>query len=909
MMSFGERFGVMAKIFLKIMVIFMVSAISASRPAQGGVDESLLFPNGLKAVLAPQPGNPVISVSVLIKAGSAAEKDPSEYGLAHLMEHMAFKGTEKRGVGEVSGEIENNGGSINAYTSVNSTVYHLSLPNDKLELGLDVLSDIVFHPAYDPEEYLKEKEVVVEEINKSADTPEHVLWDDFMAAVFPDHPYGHRVLGSAESVRGAGRDTALAFHDRYYRPDNAVVVVTGGFDPVEAKELVAKYYGALEAPEGPLAEQPEAGPDSRPKGPLVLTLTNEMVNVPKVVLGFRCAGGADSSENSRIDLMSSVLSLGRSGRLVDQVKIKKSLATDIGSYPYVLAKDGVFIVELETEPDKILPAMAAALEELQGLASNPPSLEELARSRTMAAKTFVERQESAEALGGLLTQFEIREGDYRLRDAYLARWGRVTPLDLARLAQRVFTADNMVVVIMLPAGVEAPSEVEIVRLAKGLRLEVADDALEAASFENFTLSNGVRVLAMRDATLPLVSVRITSMGGMLYEPQGQEGVANLMTRVWAKATETMDSDAFTRAVEGMGATIDSSSGRNSMTIYGSFMSANWLEGLDFLADAMIKPAFAPDNIEEARQEILAWIKVAEEHLTDRVVKNLRNILFRGHPYQGDTLGKTETVSAITRDDLVAYYNSKIRPDNVVVAIAGDIEPKAAVEALERRLGSWTGAPGAPIPPLPEVPGPLKEPTEIDEAADSAAQVHLAVAFLAPGLGHPDQAPLEVLSGHLNGLGGVMFNELRNKRSLAYSVGAGYNPGLKVGAFTFYIASDNQKTRDALTGMLGIIEDIRTKPIDEAAVAGAIRYVSGNRKIQLQSLESRSDEALFSELYNLGPDFDKRYLEALAAVTAEDVLRVAAKYFDPQTIAVSVVGPQTAVDAVKAVIGGASAPAK
>jgi zinc protease len=405
---------------------------------------------------------------------------------------------------------------------------------------------------------------------------------------------------------------------------------------------------------------------------------------------------------------------------------------------------------------------------------------------------------------------------------------------------------------------------------------------------------------MRDATLPLVSFRLSFMGGLLSEPKGQEGVANLMTRVWAKATESMDSERFAIAVEDLGAYIDSQSGRNSLSLHGSFMSSNWLEGLELMVDALYHPAFAPDNIEEARQEVLSYIKLSDEHLTERMIKILRKALFQGHPYQGDPLGLAETVSSLSRDDLVAYYRSKVRPDNAVVAVAGDIEPKQALEVLERSFGSWKSADASPLPTLPEPPQPPAAPRETDESVDSA-QTHLGVAFLAPGLGHPDQAPLEILSGHLNGLGGVLFHELRNKRGLAYSVGAGYNPGLSTGAFTFYIATDALKTTEALTEMMAIVEDVRLKPIDGDKVAGAIRYVTGNRKIHSQTLDSRSDEAVYAELYGLGPDFANRHLEALAAVTAEDIQRVAQKYLDPAKLTLSVIGADKSVQEAKSVI--------
>jgi zinc protease len=234
-------------------------------------------------------------------------------------------------------------------------------------------------------------------------------------------------------------------------------------------------------------------------------------------------------------------------------------------------------------------------------------------------------------------------------------------------------------------------------------------------------------------------------------------------------------------------------------------------------------------------------------------------------------------------------------------VAGDIEPKTVLELLERRLGPWKASPGlGPVPQVPQAPARRENPVETAEAMDTA-QTHIALGFLAPGMGHPDHAPLEVLAGHLNGLGGLMFNELRNKRSLAYAVGSSYNPGLSVGGFAFYIASDPQKASEAVGGMLGIIDDIRTKPLEAEAVSGAIRYVSGNRKIRLQTLDSRSEEAIFSELYGLGRDYNERHLAALAAVTPQDVLRVAREYLDPAKLTLSVVGNDKSVEAAKEVL--------
>ncbi|MDR1545261.1 MAG: insulinase family protein [Deltaproteobacteria bacterium] len=871
----------------------MAIGVFSRGEAQGGVDESYRLSNGLKVVLAPQPGNPVVSAMLMIKAGTASEANPREHGLAHLMEHMAFKGTSQRGVGEVSAEIENNGGRINAYTNLDSTVYNWDLPADQLDLGLDVLADIVFRPLYDPEAYDAEKEVVVEEIKRSLDNPDQSHWDDFIRLTFPDHPYGRPVVGTVESVRQAGRETALAFHAKFYRPDNAVLTITGGFDPDVVKPLVERHFAALTSPENPLAVESRAA--DPPAGPRTSVVESPAAALPKVFLGFRCAAGGDQ-EAAQLDLLSSILSQGRSGRLTENVKTKKALTTDIFSYAMTLVRDGVFVVAFDAEPDKILPALEAVLQELAGVAASPPSPDELSRSRMIAGKSFLDRQQVASGLGRLLVDFELYAGDYRLRDAYLPQWSRMTSADLVRLAGKVFRPENLSLSIMLPAGTPRPDEKELERLLSGLKL-AEGEAQAAASFgfEAHRLDNGVQALIMRDPTLPLVTVKTSFMGGLLAEGPGQEGLVNHMAVTWDKSTQRLSAEELSRAVEDLGASVVSGSGRNTVSLSGSFLSANWRQGFELLAEVLKTPAFSPDTVEESRQEILAAIKLKDEDLSDRLFRLVRRRLWSGHPYGGDQLGLAETVAAFKREDLLECWRGLIRPEGLVVAVAGDVEPKEALELIKATFGDWR-QPGESLwrgrPPVPApFVGPLKDSETLDRA-----QTHLALTFAAPGLGSPDQAALETLDAYLSGMGGVLFNELRNKRSLAYGVYSAYQPLLDTGAFSFYIATDPQKTVEALTGIRAIIEDLRAKPRTKDEVDEAIRYLSGLKKIYLQTLESRTTEAVFYELFGFGLDYERRLLEAIEALTPEDLQRAAVKYLAEENCVMAVVGDQESVDA-------------
>jgi zinc protease len=887
-------------LFLKILVILMVFSLADSSRtalAQSGAEASWVLDNGLKVIAVQQPGNTTVSSHLVIKAGSASENGEKEYGLAHLMEHMAFKGTLKRGVGEVSAEVENKGGSINAYTSYDLTVYHLTMPAESLETCLDILSDIVFSPAYDPQEYLLEKEVVVEEISRAKDNPDHVFWQTSVEAILPGHPYAHPVLGYPETVREATRETALAFHDKFYRPDNALLIISGGFDPADIEPLLTKYFQDLKNPFEPLVKNEISIPGDKP-GLKILTVKHEMAQVPKTLATFRIPA-FDFQENAKLDFLASALNSGRSARFAENIKTKKGLVTEIEFDFQPFAMGGFLQVYFETELDSLLPALEAVVEELNQIAEKPLSLDELNRARALAGSSFLRTQETSGSLATLLSNFEIYFKDYRIRDAYLPQLGRLTPGDLTAEAQKYLTLDNMTLSFMLPAAAPDLDEKAIERIVGRLNLNVGEvSRKEDGGFEERTLSNGVKLIAKRDASLPMIYVRAAAMGGSLAEEPNQEGLANLTTNVMTLASQNKDSAELSRFVEGLGGAIVPSNGRNSMGLTSSFMSVNWEEALTTISDVLKKPAFSEDNLKEIKAETLANLALKEEQLSNKAFRLMRQALYPNHPYGQEVDGRPETVAAFQREDLVKFHSALYGPDQLYLLVAGDIVPEEVAKSLETLFADW---PESRVPKkkvvVPPPPAPLTGRNATSLTVDSA-QTHLALAFFAPPMGHPDSAALNVLESHLSGMGGLLFNELRNKRSLAYTVFSMYQSGLNSSYNAMYIATDPQKSAEAVSGLLEIIELVRTQPLTDEEVGQAISYFVGQKKVNSQRLSSRSEEALLNSLYGLGLDYAEEQIKRVEAVTAADVLRVAQTYFTPETSVLAVVGNEASIAAAR-----------
>lgn len=874
--------------------VMMIGGLILPLRSWGAAEESFTLANGLKIILVEQPGNPVVSMRVVIRTGAADEAFRSEYGLAHLMEHMAFKGSPRYPQpGIISSLVERNGGDMNAYTSSDVTAYYLNMPADQVGLGLDILADMVFNPLYDPKEYELEKEVVIEEIKRGRDNPDRLLMEMFFDAAYPDHPYGRPVIGYEETVRNVSIQEARDFHSKHYRSDNAVLVVTGGFDRAAVSKAIDQFYAKLEKPQTPLTRMsaPALPP---PTGPEVKVSESDQVALAKVFIGFRGPAGHDPNAPT-MDLLSSVLSGGKSSRLTEIIKDEKQLVTSISTGSYTPRYQGSFMISMETEPAKVIPAISALWQELQRLSAEPPADDELQRARALAEKSFLAGQESAMGLASQITEFENLFGDWRLRDAYLPLWNRTGQGELAKNAAGHFLPKNLTMVVMLPPKAEGdaaayPTEGELTELARRLSPAVKPKAVsDVPTFQEMRLKSGPRLLVMRDATLPLVTVKAAAMGGLLAETPQTSGLSNFMASVWPKATTAKSANDLSRAIEDIGASISAISGRNSVNLSASFLAGSRDEGFKLFAEVLTSPAFKPEDVEKVRPEILAMIKAQDEQLASRVFRLLANNLYPGgHPYSRDQLGTTEIITKISAADLKKAYEDMVRPENLVIAVAGDVEPQKVKETLDDVLAGWRAKGGGSKIAIPKAPPAIEEFTEVIEEIDRA-QTHIAYGFQAPGLGSPESPALDVLAAYLSGMSGPLFRELRDQQSLAYTVQCGYNPGLNIGSFNFYIASDPKKVEAALSGFGDIIKRTRKNPISEEELEGAKRYIIGTTKTRLQTISSRAGQAVLNSLYGLGVDYEEKRLADIEKVTAEQVREVAERYLSSERGVLTVLG--------------------
>jgi zinc protease len=817
------------------------------------------------------------------------------------MEHMAFKGTSKRKVGEISSTIEANGGNTNAFTEYDQTGYMITMPADKIELTLDLLADMVFFPAYDPDEYFKEKEVVVEEIKMGLDNPDRILNETFFSTGFPgEHPYNHSVSGNPDSVKNASLEVAKAFHHKFYRPDNCVLVVSGGFNPETVKALVHKYFDSLVNP-GPKIIPPYA-PVPLQYEPWVKIIHNDDALMAKLIVGFRTPA-AGNTINPVVEMLASILSSGRSGRLEENIQNRLGLVSSIGAGSLSQKLAGYLTVEFETEPEKVLPALKAVMAELAGIITNPPDDFEFNKAKTLTKRSFVMSQQEPWSQGIIMTTYEINEGDYRLRDAVIPLWSKLRAQDLAELARTLFIPQAMTITLVLPGGYNDITNVDLIQAAEiPIKPDLAQkEARLRPPFESFKLKNGVLVLIMRDPTLPLVEIKAGFLAGRLAEESGQEGVDELMASVWAAAYKGSDSSQTAKDIDNIGMILNGFSDSLATGLQASFLTENYPEAILLFTNILKNPAFNESDVNIKKTEHLSVLDSIKEQLLSRVLNLERQGLYGQHPFNTDIYGTRQSVEKLNRNSLIAQYERLANPQNLIVIVAGDVVPEQILKTLESQLGDFKGSSKSKKSvALPPPPTPLDKTIVISEVLDRN-QTHLILGFLAPDVKSPDRAALEVLNAILSGMGGLLFTEMRDQKSLAYTVASMYNPVANTGSMVFYVASDPTKAAESLTSMTAIIERTRHTQFDEATLQAAKSRLIGLNTMRRLTIGSLVNEAFDLTLTDQDLNFNQTHLANIEKVTAQDVQMVAERYLKVDKSALAVIGNDQSVDKLTAIM--------
>ncbi len=867
-------------LMLTIMALSLVIVPGVSAFVDRGEIITRILPNGLEVLVREDPAQSVVELQIWVGVGSRDEPVGQE-GIAHLFEHMLFKGTDKRGVGEIAAAIESAGGDINAYTSMDQTVYHITIAADYFLTAMDVISDAIQNSSFDKDELEREKLVVIEEIHRGQDNPVRAFSEELFRTAFTVHPYGRQIIGTEESVAGISRRDMVKFFKNWYRPGNMKLVVVGR---VRAEEVSEAANSLFTFPDAQGADRQEV---VEPAQTSLRTFRVQRDTDPaRITLAFP-VGSLTDPETPVYDLLAAILSQGNSSRLPISLR-DKGIVLSAWAYAYTPRDPGIFVFGATVGQDKVKGGLEGILEQIALLQNEPVSREEIDRARNQILNERIFDRERVEGQAREIGYLALNLGDTTFSDVYLSRIQAVDATDLMAAARRIFSPERATVGFLTREEDAPPSDEMIEELLIGSLypdMSEADSAQRPLVFRS-RLPNGITLLVREDHRLPLVAIRMGVLGGVRFENVDNQGAFNLLAHLLTRGTRKMSAAEMALALDGMSASLGGFSGRNSFGAVGRFLSRDIDEALYLMRQVLTDAVLPEDELELYKERIINAIRARKDDMTMFALDTFRAALFQDHPYRFSTLGTEESVRSMTRDDLLEIYRNVVRPEGIVISVAGDVQVADIYRLVEKYFGDLNGA--------RYDPGPL--PIEMSRSGihsqrverDDKAQTHVVLGYLGPTVNSPDRDSLDVLNAILAGQGGRLFAELRDRRSLAYSVFSFVAPGVDPGYVAFGIGVSPEREKEAVEGFLEQIRLIRDEPVSVEELERAKKYLIGSHMIGLQDLRSRGDEVFFPELYGRDLESALQFAQRIGSVTADQVQGAARKYLDPENYTLAVV---------------------
>ena len=867
-----------------------------ARPKNLNVLKKVL-PNGLTVLLKEDHSSPVVAIDVWFKVGSVNETEENT-GLAHFQEHMVFKGTEKYGLGEIANLIKAAGGNLNAGTSYSYTMYYTVLPARDFSLGLSVQADAMMHSTFDPEEFKKERIVVIDEARMYDDQPEAYTFYRTMELGFQIHNYRRPIAGYEHVVEKIERDQLLDFYRTYYRPSNAVLVVVGDIDSDEAFKEIQDVYGAwepaeAEAYESPVEPKQQAFRFKTLQGSIEHAYSGLVFHIPSIV----------HEDYPALEMLSTLLGSGKSSRLYLNVFEKKHLVTSVSSGVLAEKWPGYFQVFASMPVEKWIPALEGIFEELQRFKTEAVEESELIKARRLLQKSDYGELETMEGQASNLGYYQLL-GDYRMAEEHQEAINNVTAAQVAAVARNYFSLDNCSVVAYLPEDTDLPApDPGDIEARLGRRLTAGGQAMtgvepghkqtEEIGSRRLTVSksgtgskklrlklietdNGLRILLKQRSSVPLVSMVTMFQGGVRLETPGKSGLTMLTQRLLLKGTRNFSVEEIAKTVEGFGGCIESYSSYDTGGVTINILSRHLESVRPVVEDVVNRPLFEAEAVRHEKDNLLEQLAKRRDNPVSYSIDQLFRYLCGSHPYAYPTLGDPAQVKSLTADDCAGMFRRLLVPENMVLCFVGDITEDKAVRLAGQLYGDLRKSPrpepAAALPVLPARPG-----THLLRRPNIKQSVALA-GYLAPPMMSREAISLEVLNGILSGLGGRLFVELREKRSLGYMTGASLLP-LKEGSMFFGYANPTADGVDeAIEVITRELEKVAAERVDEEELTRAKQWMLGTQIMQLQRNMAQAFSYGTNEVLGFGYDVVDRLPEIIQSVTREDIREAAAGVF-------------------------------
>jgi zinc protease len=851
-----------------------------------------VLPNGLTLLIQPDHSAPVVAVVTHVKAGFFDEPDHWT-GISHVLEHMFFKGTERRGLGAIARETKAAGGYLNAGTGYDHTSYFTVLPASSLLTALDVQSDALRNSKIDAGELARELQVIIQEAKRKRDTPEAVAQEILHEVMFDRHRIRRWRIGHEDHLARLTRDDVLTYYRSRYVPERTIVAITGALDPADAAQAARRVYADWPKRPGAVDLSPEEPPRREVRA---RTLRGDVTQA-QLVLGWRTVP-ALHPDAPTLDLAAAVLGAGR-GSLLYRALRETGIVTSVSAHNYTPTELGVFSIVADLAPEKLGLALDRIAECVARLSLQGPTDEELERARTLLLARWSRRLEPMEGKAAALAAAEALEHVSFLDREYSALQ-TAAPEAVREAASRYLQPDNVSGVTYLPQdegsdltpqmlersfAVTALHEPQSQPARPRSLSPVVRSSGEWTAEVLHTPLSGIDLLVRRKTGVPLVTLGLY-VPRIAFDPAAKAGLAALTVRSAVRSAGDLDAGGLAFAFERLGGSL-STTALSDWVGFGTTVLAEHIgEAAALLQLVFTAPALEDRDVSTEQELMIAEAEQVADDMFRYPFQLGFAVAFGDRDYGLPVGGLPETLREISPRDVRSSHSSGMLGVRPVVVAVGDIDPERASAILAGVFRDHR-APGvaAPLDGVDWFAGSGEAHRVVTR---DKAQSALAMIFPGPARRDRNRHAAEVLTAVASGLGGRLFEALRDKRSLAYTVLASSWQRGRAGALVTYIATSPEREEEARAAMLQELEIFRSQPVSDSELTQAVNYLAGQAEVARQSAGALAGEVLEAWLIGNGLADLEDPGAAFRAVTAENVLQVARGHLDPSCRAEGIV---------------------
>jgi len=895
---------------LEFVVLFLVLALVTSGSAQSKsaptksvqtteIDipyERFVLDNGLTVIVHEDHKAPIVAINTWYHVGSKNEK-PGKTGFAHLFEHLMFGGSEHAPGRYIDGMERIGATDLNGTTNPDRTNYFENVPTSAVDFTLWMESDRMGHllGALDQKTLDLQRGVVQNEKRQGENQPYGVTRQLLTQNTYPaGHPYSWTTIGEMADLDAASMKDVQEWFKTYYGPSNVVLVLAGDIDAKTAREKVEKYFGDI--PSGPPVAHQQVWVAK-------MTGTHRQVvqdRVPQArIYKVWNIPEYGSAEGDYLDLVSDCLSNGKSSRFYKRLVYEDQIATDAVAFTDLREIGGQFYVRATARPGQSIAQVEKEVdEELVRFLKNGPTPEEMQRVKAQYQANFIRGIERIGGFGGKsdrLAESQVYRGSADAYKISLKRVQEATAEDLRAAAQR-WLSDGVYILEVGPFP-------DYKTASAGADRSKAPDTgtppeLKLPKLQRATLSNGLKVILAERHEVPLVNFTLTADAGFASDASATPGTANLAMQVLTDGTRTRNALQISDELETLGATLRGSSNLDLSFVSLSALTAKLDPSLDLFADVVLHPSYPENEVKREQKLVLAGIDREQNTPATLALRVLPALLYGpGHPY-GNPLtgsGTKESVAKLTREDLVKFHDTWLRPNNSTLIVVGDTTLKEVTPKLEKLFAGWKSG-SVPAKDVKTVLVATKSTVYLIDKPGALQSVIIA-GVVAPPRANPQEIAIEAMNNSLGGMFGARLNmNLREDKHWSYGARTVLRDARSQRPFYAVAPVQTDKTKEALVEMN---KEFRGIVGDHPVSADELAKIQANETLKLpgsrETLDALGQSIVDLVQFGLPDDYYDTYAGKVRALKTTDVNQVAKDVVRPDNLTWIVVGDRAKIE--------------